>query len=52
MHVIMGQNQNSLRFTKLTKLQNKALNVVHFHSSNSPTSPLYQRNKVLKIAAL
>ena len=42
---IWGQNQNSLRFTKLTKLQNKALKVIIFQSSDSPTGPLYQRNK-------
>ena len=47
---IWGQNQNSLRFTKVTKLQNKALKVINFQSSDSPTGPLYQRNKVLKIA--
>ena len=46
----MGQNQNSLRFTNVTKLQNKALKVINFQSSDSPTGPLYQRNKVLKIA--
>ena len=47
---IWGQNQNSLRFTKVTKLRNKALKVINFQSSDSPTGPLYQRNKVLKIA--
>ena len=47
---IWGQNQNSLRFTKVTKLQNKALKVINFQSSDSSTGPLYQRNKVLKIA--
>ena len=47
---IWGKNQNSLRFTKVTKLQNKALKVINFQSSDSPTGPLYQRNKVLKIA--
>ena len=47
---IWGQNQNNLRFTKLTKLQNKALKVINFQSSDSPTGPLYQENKVLKIA--
>ena len=47
---IWGQNQNSLRFTKVTKLQNKALKVINFQSSDSPTGPLYQRNKVLRIA--
>ena len=47
---IWGQNQNSLRFTGVTKLQNKALKVINFQSSDSPTGPLYQRNKVLKIA--
>ena len=47
---IWGQNQNSLQFTKVTKLQNKALKVINFQSSDSPTGPLYQRNKVLKIA--
>ena len=47
---IWGQNQNNLRFTKLTKLQNKALKVTNFQSSDSPTGPLYQENKVLKIA--
>ena len=47
---IWGQNQNSLRFTKVTKLQNKELKVINFQSSDLPTGPLYQRNKVLKIA--
>ena len=47
---IWPQNQNNLRFTKLTKLQNKALKVINFQSSDSPTGPLYQENKVLKIA--
>ena len=47
---IWGQNQNNLRFTKLTKLQKKALKVINFQSSDSPTGPLYQENKVLKIA--
>ena len=47
---IWGQNQNNLRFTKLTKLQNKALKVINFQSSDSPTGPLYQENKVLKIS--
>ena len=47
---IWGQNQNNLWFTKLTKLQNKALKVINFQSSDSPTGPLYQENKVLKIA--
>ena len=47
---VWGQNQNNLRFTKLTKLQNKALKVIHFRSSDSPTGSLYQENKVLKIA--
>ena len=32
------------------KLQNKALKVINFQSSDSPTGPLYQENKVLKIA--
>ena len=45
-----GQNQNSLRFSKLTKLQNKALKVINFQSSDSPTGPLYNESKVLKIA--
>ena len=35
---------------EMTKLQNKALKVINFQSSDSPTGPLYQRNKVLKIA--
>ena len=47
---IWGQNQNNLWFTKLTKLQNKALKVINFQSSDSPTGPLYQENKVLKIS--
>ena len=47
---IWRQNQNSLWFTKLTKPQNKALKVINFQSSDSPTGPIYQRNKVLKIA--
>ena len=47
---IWRQNQNNLWFTKLTKLQNKALKVINFQSSDSPTGPLYQENKVLKIA--
>ena len=47
---IWRQNQNSLWFAKLTKPQNKALKVINFQSSDSPTGPLYQRNKVLKIA--
>ena len=47
---IWGQNQNNLQFTKLTKLQNKALKVINFQSSDSPTGPLYQENKVLKIS--
>ena len=47
---IRGQNQNSLQFTKLTKLQNKALKVRNFQSSDSPTGPSYKGNKVLKIA--
>ena len=47
---IWGQNQNNLQFMKLTKLQNKALKVINFQSSDSPTGPLYQENKVLKIA--
>ena len=47
---IWGQNQNNLRFTKLTKLQKKALKVINFQSSDSPTGPLYQENKVLIIA--
>ena len=47
---IWGQNQNNLQFKKLTKLQNKALKVINFLSSDSPTGPLYQENKVLKIA--
>ena len=41
--------QTSLWLTKVTKLQNKALKVINFQSSDSPTGPLYQRNKVLKI---
>ena len=41
---IWGQNQNK------TKLQNKALKIINFQSSDSPTGPLYQENKVLKIA--
>ena len=40
----------SLWFTKLMKLQNKALKVINFDSSDSPTGPLYQERKVLKIA--
>ena len=44
-----GQNRNSLRFTKLTRLENKAFNVINFQSSDSPTGPLYKGNKVLKI---
>ena len=47
---IWGQNQNNLQFKKLTKLQNKALKVINFQSSDSPTGPLYQENKVLKIS--
>ena len=47
---IWRQNQNSLWFTKLTNLQNKALKVINFQSSDSPTGPLYLRNKVLEIA--
>ena len=47
---IWGQNQNNLWFTKSTKLQNKALKVINFQSSDSPTGPLYQENKVLKIS--
>ena len=47
---IWPQNQNNLWFTKLTKLQNKELKVINFQSSDSPTGPLYQENKVLKIA--
>ena len=47
---IWGQNQNSLPFTKLTKLQNKAWKVINFQSSDSPTGPLYQENKALKTA--
>ena len=47
---IWEQNQNILLFTKLAKLQNKALKVIKFQSSNSPTRPLYKENKVLKIA--
>ena len=47
---IWGQNQNSLWFTKLIKLQNKALKLINFQSSDSQTGPLYQENKVLKIA--
>ena len=46
---LIPQNQNNLRFTKLTKLQNKALTVINFQSSDSPTGP-HQENKVLKIA--
>ena len=46
---IWGQNQNILWFTKLRKLQNKALEVINFQSSDSPTGPLYKGNKVLKI---
>ena len=50
MHVKYGdKNQNSFRFTKLTKLQNKALKVINFQSSDSPTGPVYKGNKVLKI---
>ena len=38
---IWGQNQNNLRFTKLKKnLRNKALQVINFQSSDSPTGPL------------
>ena len=33
----------------MTKLQNKALEVINFQSSDSPTGPLYKGNKVLKI---
>ena len=47
---ICGQNQNSLRFTKLTTLQNKALKVINFQSSDPPIGPLSQGNKVPKIA--
>ena len=47
---IWGQNQTNLWFPKLTKLQNKTLKVINFQSSDSPTGPLYQENKVLKIA--
>ena len=47
---ICGQNQKSLRFTKLTTLQNKALKVINFQSSDPPIGPLSQGNKVLKIA--
>ena len=47
---IWGQNQNSLCFTKLTKLQNKAWKVINFQSSDSPTGPVYQENKALKTA--
>ena len=43
-------NGISLWFTKLMKLQNKALKVINFQSSDSPTGPLYQENKVLKIS--
>ena len=46
---VWGQDQNSLWFTKLTKLQNKGLKVLNFPSSDSPTGPLYQGNKILKI---
>ena len=47
---IWGQNHSNLRFTKLTKLQNKTLKVINFQSSDSPTGPFYQENKVQKIA--
>ena len=40
----------SLWFTKLMKLQNKALKVINFQSSDSPTCSLYQESKVVKIA--
>ena len=45
-----GQNQKSLQITKLTKLQNKALKGINFQTSDLQTGPLYQGNKVLKIA--
>ena len=45
---IWGQNQNNLWFRKLTKLQNKASKAINLQSSDSPTDPLYQENKVLK----
>ena len=45
-----NKTKNSLRCTKLTKLQNKALKVINFQSCDSPTVPLYQENRVLKIA--
>ena len=47
---IGGQNQNSLWFKKLTKLQNKAWKVINCQSSDSPTGPVYQENKALKTA--
>ena len=47
---IWGQNQTNLWFPKLTKLQNKTLKVINFQSSDSPTGPFYQENKVQKIA--
>ena len=47
---IWRQNQNNLRFTKLTKLQNKALKVINFQSSDLPTGSLYHKNKGVKIA--
>ena len=46
---IWGHNQNSLWFTKLTKLQNKALKAINFQPSDSPTGPHNKENKVLKI---
>ena len=45
-----GQNQKSLQITRLTKLKNKALTGINFQISDLPTGPLYQGNKVLKIA--
>ena len=45
-----NKTKNSLRCSKLTKLQNKALKVINFQSCDSPTVPLYQENRVLKIA--
>ena len=40
---IWGQNQNNLWFTKSTKLQNKALKVINFQSSDSPTTAITPR---------
>ena len=46
---VLGKKQNNILFKKLNKVQNKALRLINFQLSNTPTGPLYHASKTLKI---